>query len=108
MAQNSVKPLQLTTVLSSTVTLAYQPLNPDGFEHAPFFVRVTNGTTQAVLISFDGINDHEFVLSNGAFDFPSQAGSQPNAQVALLPKHTVLYVRGTTGTGNITLSGYYV
>jgi hypothetical protein len=108
MAQNSVKPLQLTTLLSSTISLVYQPINPDGFEQAPFFIRITNGSTMPVLISYDGIDDHEFVLNGSAFDLPSQAGSQPNAKVALFPKHTVVYVRGNTGTGNVTLSGYYV
>jgi len=109
MAQNSVKPFQLTTILSSTLILnTYQAINPNGFEEAPFFIRIANGSTQIVVISYDGINDHEIVLINSAFDFPSQANAQPNAKVALFPKHTVVYARGTAGTGNITLSGYYV
>jgi len=109
MAQNSVKPFQLTTILSSTMILnTFQAINPDGFEEAPFFIRVTNGSTMPVVISFDGINDHEFILSETAFDLPSQTNSQPNAQVALFPKLTVVYARGTAGTGNVTLSGYYV
>lgn len=108
MAKNSLKPLQLTTVLSSAITLVYQPINPDGFEESPCFLRITNGSTQPVLISYNGEDDHEFVLSNSAFDLPSQANSQPNAQVAMFPKYTVVYVRGATGTGNVTLSGYYV
>jgi len=109
MAQNSVKPFQLTTILSSTLILnTYQAINPDGFEEAPFFIRITNGSTQTVVISYDGINDHEAVLINTSFDLPSQANAQPNGNVALFPKHTVVYARGTAGTGNVFLSGYYV
>lgn len=109
MAQNSVKPSQLTTILSSTLILnTFQAINPDGFEQAPFFIRITNASTQPVIISYDGINDHEAVLSLDSFDFPSQANAQPNANAALFPKHTIVYARGTAGTGNISLSAYYV
>lgn len=61
-----------------------------------------------ITISYDGIHDHEFVASNSVFELPSQANSQPGAQIALFPKHTVVYLKGTAGTGNIYLSGYYV
>jgi len=109
MAQNSVKPSQLTTILSSTlIANTFQAINPDGFEEAPFFVRITNASTQPVVISYDGINDNEAVLSLDSFDFPSQANALPNGQVALFPKYTKVYARGIAGTGNIFLSAYYV
>lgn len=109
MAQNSIKPLQLTTRLSSTMLVnTFQAINPDGFEQAPCFIRFVNSSNQIVVISYDGINDHEVILEDQSFDFPSQANSQPNAQVALFPKKTVVYARGTAGSGNIFLSGYYV
>jgi hypothetical protein len=108
MAQNSVKPFILSSILSSAVTAFYAPLNGTGFIQAPFFIRINNASTAAITVSYDGINNHEFIAAGDVFELPSQANSQPNAQVALFPKYTVVYVKGTAGTGNIYLSGYYV
>lgn len=108
MAQNSIKSFILSTVLSSTVTSMYAPLNGSGFAHAPFFIRIINASSASITISYDGINDNEFIPANGVFELPSQTNSQPNAQVALFSKGTIVYIKGTAGTGNIYLSGYYV
>lgn len=108
MAQNSVKPFVLSSVLSSAVTSLYTPLNGTGFLQAPFFIRINNASNMAITISYDGVNAHEFLAANTVFELPSQTNSQPNAQVALFPKNTIVYIKGTAGTGNIYLSGYYV
>lgn len=108
MAQNSVKPFILSSVLSSTVTGLYAPLNGTGFIQAPFFIRIINASSMAITVSYNGVDDHEFIPANTVFELPSQTNSQPNAQVALFPKYTVVYIKGTAGTGNIYLSGYYV
>jgi len=108
MAQNSVKPFILSTVLSSTVTALYAPLNGTGFIQAPFFIRIINASNTAITVSYNGVDDHEFIAANSVFELPSQTNSQPNAQVALFPKNTIVYIKGTAGTGSIYLSGYYV
>lgn len=108
MAQDSVKPLLLKSKASSTVTGTYAAINALGFEHSPFLIRINNASNQGITVSYDGINDHEFVLSNDFVEIPSQANAQPNARVALFPKNTVVYVKGTAGAGTIYLSGYYV
>jgi hypothetical protein len=108
MAQNSVKPFLLSNILSSTVTAFYAPLNGTGFSQAPFFIRIVNNSTMAVTISYDGVNDHEFIPSNTVFELNSQTNAQPNAHIALFPKYTIVYIKGAAGTGNIYLSGYYV
>ena len=108
MAQNSVKPFILTTIASSAVTGNYTAINSSGFLQAPFFIRIINGSTMPITVSYNGIDDNEYIPSGSIFELPSQTNSQPNAQVALFPKRTVVYVKGTAGTGNIYLSGYYV
>jgi len=108
MAQNSVKPFVLSSILSSGVTSIYAPINSAGFVQAPFFIRINNASSAAITVSYNGVNDHEFIPANSIFELPSQANSQPGAYIALLPKHTIVYVKGTAGTGNIYLSGYYV
>lgn len=108
MAQNSVKPFILSSILSSGVTAFYAPLNGTGFIQAPFFIRIINASSMAITVSYDGVNNHEFIPANSVFELPSQTNSQPGAHIALFPKHTIVYVKGTAGTGNIYLSGYYV
>lgn len=108
MAQNSVKPLLLSKMLSSAVTALYAPLNGIGFAQPPFFIRINNASSTAITVSYNGIDDHEFIPANSIFELPSQANSQPNAQVALFPKNTIVFIKGTAGTGTIYLSGYYV
>jgi hypothetical protein len=108
MAQNSVKPLLLSSMLSSAVTNAYAPLNGIGFAHPPFLIRIINASNMAITISYNGIDDHEFIFANDLFQFPTQSGSEPAAFTSLLPKNTIVYIKGTAGTGSIYLSGYYV
>jgi hypothetical protein len=108
MAQNSVKPFILSSKASSTVNGTYAALNSPGFIQSPFFIRITNASNEDITVSYDGIHDHEYVSALTSFELPSQTNSQPNAHVALFPKNTIVYVKGTAGTGNITLSGYYV
>jgi len=108
MAQNSVKPFILSSILSSTVTGLYAPLNGTGFLQAPFFIRIVNASSMPITVSYNGIDDNEFIAANSVFDLNSQTNSQPNAQVALFSKNTIVYIKGTAGTGSIYLSGYYV
>ncbi len=108
MAQNSVKPLDLASVLSSTVTALYAPLNGTGFSQAPFFIRIINASNMAITISYDGVNDHDFVVANSVLEIPCQSNAQPGAFVALFPKNTIVYIKGTAGTGTIYIAGYYV
>ncbi len=108
MAQNSVKPFILSSMLSSAITTNYAALNGTGFSQAPFFIRINNASNTAITVSYNGVDDHEFIAANTVFELPSQANSQPGAQVALFPKKTIVYIKGATGTGNIYLSGYYV
>ena len=108
MAQNSVKPFVLSSKASSTITGNYTAINSSGFIQAPFFIRINNASNQAITVSYNGVNDHEYIPSNSILELPTQTNSQPNAHMALFPKNTVVYVKGTAGTGNVYLSGYYV
>lgn len=108
MAQESVKALALSSIGSAAVGVAYAAVNAAGFPHAPFFIRINNASNAAITISYDGVTDNEYLPANGIFELGSQTNSQPNAQVALFPKYTVVYVKGVPGVGTIYLSGYYV
>lgn len=108
MAQNTVKALELAVFDSATIGGTYQVIDPDGFQAAPFLIFITNASTMPILVSYDGVTNNEYVAANTTKEIPSQTNSQPNAQYALWAKYTKVYVKGATGTGFITLSGYYV
>jgi hypothetical protein len=108
MAQNSVKALTLSTFSSTTMTGTYQSMNYPGLLSPCFFIRIVNASSQAITVSFDGVNDHEYILEDSIFELATQTNAQPNSQQALMSAFTQVYVKGTAGTGNITLSGYYV
>ncbi len=108
MAQNSVKPLLLSSLASASVIGTYLPVNGIGFAHPPFLVRIINASNAAVTISYNGIDDHDFLPANSVLPLPTQTNSQPNAQIALFSKNTVVYVKGAAGAGTIYVAGYYV
>lgn len=109
MAQNFVKPLTLATFAASSLSTSYQAVNSAGFSEPVFFMRLVNDTDQDLTISFDGTNAHDYVPSGGEWNFPCQSNSQPQSQLALWKKGTVVYVKAAaSGSGTIALTGYYV
>lgn len=108
MAKDTVKALVLTSIASATIGASYAAINPNGAEGSCFFLRIVNDSNQSITISYDGINDNEFLLADTFLEIGTQTNSQPNARFALFSKYTKVYVKGTAGVGNIYLSGYYV
>lgn len=107
MALNKVNAIVLTSVASSAVTGTYQAINPAGLDQACFFLRIINSSTTDVTISYDGVHDHDHVITAMSLDVNAQTNSSPNNKSALFAKGQVVYVKGTAGTGNIYLAGYY-
>ena len=108
MANDVVKAIPLSSLNSTALSSSYQALNSSGLPAACFFIRIVNGGTTAITLSYDGITDNEQVLNGQVFELPSQSNSQPGAFKALMSKGTVVYVKGSAGaSGAITLSGYY-
>lgn len=108
MAQNSIKALVLSTFNSASLTAGYQVINSGGFAFPVLFLRIVNNASTAITISYDGINDNEYLAPNSSFNFPTQTNSLPNAQVAQFNARTQVWVKGTAGSGTIALSGYYL
>ena len=107
MPRNTISALALTHIASSTVTGSYKPINPNGMEGACFFIRINNASDENITLSYDGVTDNEYVFADTSLEVSSQLNSQPNNKLCLFPKGQIIYVKGTAGTGNIYLSGYY-
>jgi len=105
---NRVKAVPLTSIASSSVSGSYAVINTSGLPNACFLIRINNASNQAVTISYDGSTDHDYLAANTALTLDFQANAQPNAFMSLLGAGTKVYVKGTGGTGTISLSGYYL
>lgn len=108
MAKNIVKAMEMQDVDVSTIGAGgWTAFNTAGLDGACFFLRFTNDSNTDVIISFDGVTDHEFIHSYTDISINFQTNSSPSNYVSKMPKGTVVYVRGVTGVGDIWLSGYY-
>lgn len=107
MAKNSVQAIPLTNIASSTLSSSYQAINATGLPFPCFMIRLNSTSSTPVTVSFDGINDHEFLLNGTFVNLNFQTNSRPSNDVAYMKAGTVVWVKGTAGTGNIYLSGYY-
>jgi len=105
--KNIIMAIPLTNIASSALTTTYQAINPGGIPHSCCILRLNSTSSTSVTISYDGVNDHEFLLAGDSFTIAVQNNAQPNNFIANFPLGTVVYAKGTAGTGALYLSGYY-
>lgn len=107
MATNRVNAIPLTSIASSSVTGTYAAINTNGLPEACFMIRINNDSNKDITVSYDGTTDHEFIIAADFLQVDAQNNSRPNNFTALFAKGMIVYVKGTAGTGNVYLSGYY-
>jgi len=105
--KNIVLAIPLTSFNSAALAAGYAPINAAGFPEPLFLVRLINNSNADVTISYDGVNDADFVPHGTQLQLNFQTNGQPNNFNALLAKGTVVYVKGAAGAGLIYLAGYY-
>ena len=105
--KNIIKAIPLTSINSATFTGAYQAINPLGLPNACTFIKIVNNSTVDVTVSYDGTNDHDFIQTNSAVQFPFQANAQPSNWAAILAQGTIIYVKGAAGANSVYLVGYF-
>lgn len=103
---NSVQAIPLTSIDSATLTANYQAINVGGLAAPCFLIRVINASNVPVTISYDGVNDNDYLPANTVLQLNFQANSQPNNQVAKLSQGTKISVKGNVGIGLIYVAGY--
>jgi len=110
MTRNNVLPVLLSSFDASGILGTYQPItNAGGFEQPIFYLKINNTSNQAILISFDGVNDHDYLLANSIWTINFQTNNAPNNNMAQLAKHTNVYAKGAlAGIGKIYVSAWYI
>jgi hypothetical protein len=104
---NKIQAIALTNIASSSLTTDYMAINAGGLPNACCILRLNSTSSTSVTLSYDGVNDHEFLLAGADFNISAQTNAQPQTLIANFPKGMVVYAKGTAGTGNIYLSGYF-
>lgn len=105
--KNSIATVPMTTFLSSSVTGTYAPIITGGLAHACFSISITNNSTQDITISFDGVNDSDYIPKATIKNIPPLYALIAQTNSAQFPLGTQIYVKGTAGTGDIYVAGYY-
>lgn len=106
--KNTVNAIELFGISSVVMdSNAYQPISNVGLPFPCFLVRIINNSDEDVTVSYDGVTDHDFVAQKTTLQLPLQANSQPSSYVALMGKGTMIYVKGTSGDGDVYLAAYY-
>lgn len=98
------EPLQSLDIAAATGN--YQPINPNGLEHACSILKLTNASNQEVIISYDGENDHDVLTPESYLLLPLQTNSV--GDIGNFRKGLVVYAEAEAGgAGNLYLSAYY-
>lgn len=96
---------------SASMTGSYQSLNGTGFGDNIKMLKIYNGSTQGITISYDnGVTDHDFYPALSTFVFDIQANHADNSSYAsgILNgrKNQIIMGKGTAGTGNLYIIGF--
>lgn len=108
MAKNKVLATTRGLLAGSSLSSSYQAINATPFAGACFRIAIYNTTNAAVDISFDGVTDNDVVPATSYIVIDAQTNAQPNGNEALFQKSLVVYAKGSSASGNVYVSGYYV
>jgi len=104
--KNRVSAIPISSIDSATFVGTYLVL-ADGLPKACFVIRITNACSVPVLISYDGITQHDYLKAGETLQLPVQNNAQPPGSIANFSKGLKVSVKGLAGIGYIFLAGYY-
>lgn len=107
MPTNAISAIPFTILDSATLSINYNSSNVAVLSEACIILRINNASNAAIIISYDGITDNEFLPANGVLQIDAQTNSQPSNYVCMFKKGTIIYFKGVAGVGRIAVSGYY-
>jgi hypothetical protein len=107
MSRLSVKAIPIQSIASTGLLAAFQALGT-ALPQSCFLIRLINGGTTNVTISYDGVTDHDVIIAGQTLQLPTPINTLPNSRGAQFAKGLIIYVRGAAGTtGTVTLAAYY-
>lgn len=106
---NRLTPNVMINFDASTLTGTHQVINAANTAEAAFMVKFYNSSTSLIALSFDGVNDNDFVPPGGAFILDIQGNAdtdsgQPNHYQ--LKKGQLIYARTITAADRLLMVTY--
>lgn len=102
---------------TSSITASYQSLNGSGFSQPIKILKIINLGTNGIDISYDGVKDHDYYIAAPATGSPipliinfqaNHADTSAYGSGTLYgAQGQIIYGKGTAGTGNLYIIGYY-
>ena len=109
-ASNRLKNIILTDFDASTLNAAYQVINGSGTEDPCIAFKFFNSSASLILLSYDGVNNHDFVPPGGTFIFDAEANADGwgdgNGGHKELPQGTRVFAKTTSATDRLIFVGY--
>ena len=107
--KNSIAAVPYATFDTATLTANFQLVNGTGLPRACFLLRLMNSSAVDIIISYDGVTNHDLIVSASINTFPFQSNSQPQNNAALIALGTKIWVKQRTGAaaGAFVIAGYY-
>jgi hypothetical protein len=101
--KNRIASIELSSIASSTVSGTYQAINAGGLPNACHSINIVNDSTQDVTVSFDGSTDHNYLKTGNTLNVAT-----PDGFINGIRKGETVWVKGSSGSGNLYLSGKYM
>jgi len=95
----------LRSINSATFTGAYQALG-SAIAHESFLIKMVNISTVPVIVSLDGVIDHDVCPAGSFWLYDEQANSAREGGLRI-PKGTQIWVKGAAGVGSVYLVVQY-
>jgi len=99
--------MTMQTLASSAMTGSYVPFDAAGLSNNIQILKVKSTSNVNATISFDGVNDHDFIAAGSGDVMDVTTNSRNNlGEGCSFAKGQVIYLKAAAGTGNYYLIGY--
>lgn len=102
----TIRPDILRSIDSAVFSGAFLPVGTP-LQFPVRLIKFVNLSNVNVLISWDGVNNHEILPLGTAFTIDGSANRESSSNVWEIQSGTQFYVQGSPGTGFIYISCYY-
>ena len=102
--------IPLTTYDTSGLSGTYAAMNGSGTEECLKILKMYNASDEDVTISYDGSVDHDYLQAGGTLILDIQTNNDVTSNGGgrwCIGKSQILYGKGSAGTGNLYIVGYY-
>jgi len=110
MCSNRLYPISLSIFDTGTLTNAYQLVTTVPFTEPCNLIRLVSNSDVAVMISYDGVTDHDVIRKDTTVTINAQLNKRPTCPHTKFTRGTNVYVKQILGPGKrgfLRVIGYY-